>query len=232
MPPRPCRRPGCDGSASRRPSAGACRRFAILLGRSAPGRSQRQAWKEGLIAQIEARATATPGALPPEAEWPAGSPQDDEYRHVRVTGRFLHDKRRPCTASCRAGPAPASRCRASRSSRRCGCRRRDRDRQPRLRADRAARPGDAGPRARSGRRGHRHRADARARSRAACSCPPNDPAKNDWFTRDPARSRAPRASPASRPSTSTPTPTPEAGRLAEGRQTRLATSRTTTCNTR
>ena len=51
---------------------------------------QRMAWKEGLIAQIAARAGAAPVALPPEAEWPAWSPAADEFRRVRVTGRFRH----------------------------------------------------------------------------------------------------------------------------------------------
>jgi surfeit locus 1 family protein len=49
---------------------------------------QRLAWKEALIARIEARAKAPPGPLPPASEWPALKPEDYEYRHVILHGRF------------------------------------------------------------------------------------------------------------------------------------------------
>lgn len=51
---------------------------------------QRKAWKEGLLAQIAARTKAPPVPLAQALEeWRAG---DVEYRHVRVTGRFAHDR--------------------------------------------------------------------------------------------------------------------------------------------
>lgn len=53
---------------------------------------QRLSWKEGLIAQIDARSHAAPVAIPPEASWPALKPEDYEYRRVTLTGRFEHDK--------------------------------------------------------------------------------------------------------------------------------------------
>jgi surfeit locus 1 family protein len=53
---------------------------------------ERKAWKEGLLAQIEARAHGTPIDLVPEARWPAWRAEADEFRRVRVTGTFLHDK--------------------------------------------------------------------------------------------------------------------------------------------
>ncbi len=53
---------------------------------------RRLAWKEDLIAKIEARAHAAPQALPSESEWPSLKPDDYEYRHVSVTGVFEHDK--------------------------------------------------------------------------------------------------------------------------------------------
>jgi surfeit locus 1 family protein len=53
---------------------------------------ERKAWKEGLIAQIEARARGEPVDIVPEAHWPAWRARDDEFRRVRVTGTFLHDK--------------------------------------------------------------------------------------------------------------------------------------------
>lgn len=53
---------------------------------------ERRAWKEGLIARIEARAHGEPGAIVPEAQWPGWSAAADEFRRVRVTGAFLHDR--------------------------------------------------------------------------------------------------------------------------------------------
>jgi surfeit locus 1 family protein len=48
----------------------------------------RLAWKEALIARIEARAKAPPATLPPENEWAALKPEDYQYRHVLLRGRF------------------------------------------------------------------------------------------------------------------------------------------------
>jgi surfeit locus 1 family protein len=48
----------------------------------------RLAWKEALIAEISARVGASPVAPPPEAEWPRLNPAEYEYRHVRVAGTF------------------------------------------------------------------------------------------------------------------------------------------------
>lgn len=53
---------------------------------------ERRTWKEGLIAQIEARAHGGPGAIVPETQWPDWRAADDEFRRVRVTGTFLHDR--------------------------------------------------------------------------------------------------------------------------------------------
>jgi surfeit locus 1 family protein len=53
---------------------------------------ERRAWKETLIAQIEARAHGAPGAIVPEAQWPEWRADDDAFRRVRVSGVFLHDR--------------------------------------------------------------------------------------------------------------------------------------------
>jgi surfeit locus 1 family protein len=53
---------------------------------------ERKAWKESLIARIEARAHSEAGEIVTQARWPEWRAQDDEFRHVRLTGRFLHDK--------------------------------------------------------------------------------------------------------------------------------------------
>jgi surfeit locus 1 family protein len=49
---------------------------------------QRLAWKEALIARIQARVHAPPAPLPGQSEWPGLKPEDYEYRHVTVRGRF------------------------------------------------------------------------------------------------------------------------------------------------
>jgi surfeit locus 1 family protein len=68
--------------------------LAILVGLGT-WQLQRKAWKEGLIAQIEARAYGEPGPIVPEADWPAWRADQDEFRKVRVTGTFLHDFEAP-----------------------------------------------------------------------------------------------------------------------------------------
>ncbi|MFI5016046.1 MAG: SURF1 family protein [Hyphomicrobiales bacterium] len=52
---------------------------------------ERKAWKEGLIAAITERTGAPPSDFPPEGAWASLSPEQDEYRHVRLAGRFLND---------------------------------------------------------------------------------------------------------------------------------------------
>ncbi|SFL45507.1 SURF1 family protein [Methylorubrum salsuginis] len=53
---------------------------------------QRRAWKLDLIARVEARLRAEPVAPPPSTEWGHLDGQAIEYRRVRVTGRFEHDR--------------------------------------------------------------------------------------------------------------------------------------------
>ncbi len=68
--------------------------FAILIGLGT-WQLQRKAWKEGLTAQIEARAYGEPGEIAPPAEWSAWRAEADEFRKVRVTGTFLHSSETP-----------------------------------------------------------------------------------------------------------------------------------------
>lgn len=65
--------------------------FAVLVSLGV-WQMQRLTWKEGLIAQIEARSRAEPAALPPRADWPKLDPEAYEYRRVTVTGTFEHDR--------------------------------------------------------------------------------------------------------------------------------------------
>ena len=53
---------------------------------------QRRAWKLDLIERVEARIRAEPVAPPPPAEWRHLDGQAIEYRRVRVSGRFEHDR--------------------------------------------------------------------------------------------------------------------------------------------
>jgi surfeit locus 1 family protein len=64
---------------------------AILIGLGL-WQLERLHWKEALVAQIDARSTMPPLALPPEANWPRLVPEDYDYRHVEVEGTFEHDK--------------------------------------------------------------------------------------------------------------------------------------------
>lgn len=52
---------------------------------------QRHAWKQDLIDKVAARAYGAPAALPAEGEWPGWSAPAQDYRRVRITGRFLHE---------------------------------------------------------------------------------------------------------------------------------------------
>jgi surfeit locus 1 family protein len=52
---------------------------------------QRMAWKEGLIATLEARLAAEPTPLPPSQTW-ANLTAAEEFRRVAVTVTFVHDK--------------------------------------------------------------------------------------------------------------------------------------------
>ena len=52
---------------------------------------QRLAWKEALIARVEARVHRPAEPLPPETRWKELRPEDYEFRHVRISGRYLND---------------------------------------------------------------------------------------------------------------------------------------------
>ena len=49
---------------------------------------QRLAWKTDLIARVEARLASAPEPIPPPSTWSALTPEEIEYRPVRLTGRF------------------------------------------------------------------------------------------------------------------------------------------------
>nr|WP_249137967.1 SURF1 family protein [Bradyrhizobium canariense] len=65
---------------------------------------ERRAWKLALIDRVEQRVHAPAQPIPSSASWPAVSAAADEYRHVRVTGRFLHDRETLVQAVTELGP--------------------------------------------------------------------------------------------------------------------------------
>ncbi|MEX2128323.1 MAG: SURF1 family protein [Xanthobacteraceae bacterium] len=65
--------------------------IAILLGLGF-WQLERLAWKQNLIARVEARTKAPVTPLPPESEWQDVNAERDEYRRVSASGTLRHDK--------------------------------------------------------------------------------------------------------------------------------------------
>ncbi|HAV37332.1 MAG TPA: hypothetical protein DCX52_13440, partial [Massilia sp.] len=55
-------------------------------------------WKLALIERVETRTRALPVAPPPATRWADISKESDEYRRVRLSGRFLYDYTTPVQA--------------------------------------------------------------------------------------------------------------------------------------
>ncbi len=49
---------------------------------------QRKAWKEGLIATLNAQMAASPAPLPPPSQWPALTRDNSEFRRVTLRAEF------------------------------------------------------------------------------------------------------------------------------------------------
>lgn len=65
---------------------------------------ERRAWKLALIDRVEQRVHAPAQPVPSPDSWPAVSTANDEYRHVSVAGRFLHDRETLVQAVTEEGP--------------------------------------------------------------------------------------------------------------------------------
>ncbi|WP_272947437.1 SURF1 family protein [Variovorax sp. JS1663] len=65
---------------------------------------ERRAWKLDLIERVETRVHAAPADIPPLAQWPQVNAAGDEYRHVRLSGSFLHERETLVQASTVLGP--------------------------------------------------------------------------------------------------------------------------------
>lgn len=65
--------------------------FAILIGLGF-WQLERRVWKEELIAHVETRTRAAPVPIPAEADWPKLDAARDEYWVVTASGTFRHDR--------------------------------------------------------------------------------------------------------------------------------------------
>jgi surfeit locus 1 family protein len=65
---------------------------------------ERRVWKLALIDRVEQRVHAAAQPLPAPASWPTISAANDEYRHVSLKGRFLHDRETLVQAVTEEGP--------------------------------------------------------------------------------------------------------------------------------
>jgi surfeit locus 1 family protein len=65
--------------------------LAVLIGLGV-WQLDRLAWKNDLIARVEARTRVPVAPLPPESEWKNVNFENDEYRRVTAHGTFRHDQ--------------------------------------------------------------------------------------------------------------------------------------------
>ncbi|MBW7971884.1 SURF1 family protein [Bradyrhizobium sp. BR 10289] len=77
--------------------------FAVLMALGI-WQVERRTWKLALIDRVEQRVHAPAQPIPSPASWAAVSAANDEYRHVTVSGRFLHDRETLVQAVTEEGP--------------------------------------------------------------------------------------------------------------------------------
>ncbi|WP_431206450.1 SURF1 family protein [Bradyrhizobium betae] len=65
---------------------------------------ERRAWKLALIDRVEQRVHAPAQPIPSPAAWSMVTAANDEYRHVSLAGRFLHDSETLVQAVTEEGP--------------------------------------------------------------------------------------------------------------------------------
>lgn len=77
---------------------------AVVFAGLAVWQVERRSEKLALIARVESRIHGGPVAAPPPEAWPAITRASDEYRRVRVTGRYLAYPGTPVKAVTERGP--------------------------------------------------------------------------------------------------------------------------------
>jgi len=77
--------------------------FAVLIALGV-WQVERRAWKLALIDRVEQRVHAPAQPIPSPGAWSAVTAANDEYRHVSLTGRFLHDRETLVQAVTEEGP--------------------------------------------------------------------------------------------------------------------------------
>jgi len=88
---------------ARRLAALAALLLCVLFAALGTWQVMRLQWKLDLIERVDARVHAAPVAPPTLAQWPRVSREADEYRAVRVTGRYLYDLTTPVQALSELG---------------------------------------------------------------------------------------------------------------------------------
>jgi surfeit locus 1 family protein len=78
--------------------------LALLFAALGAWQVQRLAWKQALIARVERQLQAAPVDAPGPAQWAALKRGADEYRRVRLRGRFEPARETLVTASTELGP--------------------------------------------------------------------------------------------------------------------------------
>lgn len=197
--------------------------FAVLVGLGF-WQVERMGSKQRLLARIDAGLAAPPKPLPPAAEWPRLRPKAYEYEKVRFSGTYLNDKElhlQGLLTTEGKGMAPASTelgfyvitpMRLSDGSVVLV----NRGFVPQDKADPATRPAGqlSGEQAVTGL--------MRAPQSQGWFVPDDDPAKNVWFTRDPAKMAAAAGLTGAAPFTVDADATPVPGGLPVGGKTIIA----------
>ncbi|TYO66398.1 SURF1 family protein [Bradyrhizobium hipponense] len=101
-----CKARGARGKAVRPPlwlTVLSLAAFALLIALGV-WQIERRAWKLALIDRVEQRVHAAAQPIPSPTSWPTVTAASDEYRHVAVTGRFLHDREALVQAVTEEGP--------------------------------------------------------------------------------------------------------------------------------
>ena len=77
---------------------------AILFAALGIWQLERRSWKLDLMARVEARVDAPPVAVPPSRQWASIDAPGHEYRRIRLSGKFQHERATLVDALTAQGP--------------------------------------------------------------------------------------------------------------------------------